>query len=128
APAFHGRAHDMFSDIVGTTALAEGECRIHLHVLSPDARVESAAPVLLHEFFHCVQLATLDTELTKSGAEGVGSGGDWWIEGSAEWFTALALPEVDLLQQRLTRFDRVSADTPLHRMSYEAVVFFLWLG
>ena len=128
ASTFHGHAHDMFTDIVGTTSLVEGECRIHLHVLSPDARVESAAPVLLHEFFHCVQLATLDAELTQSGAHGMGSGGDWWIEGSAEWFAALALPEVDLLQQRLTRFDRVSADTPLHQMSYEAVVFFLWLG
>ena len=128
AMASRGHAPDLFADIVGTTSLSEGECRVHLHVLSPDARVESAAPVFLHELFHCVQLATLDAELTRSGSDGRGSGGDWWIEGSAEWFTALALPEADLLQQRLARFDRVSADTPLHQMSYEAVVFFLWLG
>lgn len=129
----HGHAHadrpaEQFTDILGSAALIDGQCRVHLHVLTPDARVETAAPVLLHEVFHCVQLATLGEDLARLSANGQNSGAKWWIEGSAEWFGALAWRGADVLQQRLARFDRLSATTPLHEMSYEAVVFFLWLG
>lgn len=117
-----------FSDIAGMTGTHDDECLIGLYLLSAGATVRNAATGLVHEIFHCIQFATLDPSLLGTSGVGTGAGGDWWIEGSAEWFTALALPDTDLLSRRLARFDRVSPDTPLYEMAYEAVAFFLWLG
>jgi hypothetical protein len=119
---------DRFSNIVAQATASDGECRIAVYLLSLGATVEHAAYVIAHEFFHCVQEASLSAAQMGSSSGGTGSGGDWWIEGSAEWFAALALPELGPLADRTYRFDSTSADTPIYEMAYEAVVFFLWLN
>src|SRR5690606_23438510 len=118
---------DRFSNIVAQADASDGECRIAVYLLSVGATVEHAAYVIAHEFFHCVQEASLSPAQMGSSGAGTGVGGDWWIEGSAEWFAALSLPELGPLDDRIHRFDSVSADTPLYEMAYEAVVFFLWM-
>lgn len=119
---------DRFSNIVAQANASAGECRIAVYLLSVGATVEHAAYVLAHEFFHCVQGASLSPAQMGSSGAGTGIGGDWWIEGSADWFAALSLPEIGPLNDRTYRFDSVSDDTPLYEMAYEAVVFFLWLN
>jgi hypothetical protein len=122
------RSSEDFSNIAAQTAASGSECRIGVYLLSAGGRMEHAASVVAHELFHCVQEATLSPAQIGSSSGGTGAGGDWWLEGSAEWFAALALPELGALPDRLARFDDVSDDTPLYEMAYEAVVFFLWLS
>src|SRR5690606_32516198 len=116
-----------FSDIAGSTGHSDGECLIALHLLAGRAAIAEAAYVVAHEIFHCVQFATLSAAQMSSGATGTGSGGDWWLEGSAEWFAGLAVSDREVLSGRVARFDRLSADTTLYEMAYPAAVFFLWL-
>ncbi len=124
---------DPFADTHGeipasTDILNDGECRIVLYLLSSGAGRRMAATVTAHEIFHCVQAANLTQEQMNSGGAGTGAGGDWWLEGSAEWFAAVALPDAGLLPNDVDTFDRLSPTTPLNRLAYSASVFFLWLG
>ncbi len=105
-----------------------GECGLTVYLGGPAGARHYAAQVIAHEIFHCVQLANLSDAQMSSGRGGLGGGGDWWIEGSAEWFTALALPDPGPLPERVDAFDAASATTPLYRIAYDAVPFFLWLG
>ena len=117
-------------EIGGETSLDPGhECRIVFYLLGEGGRPDIMAENVAHEIFHCIQLGTLTTAQMTSGGGGTGAGGDWWLEGSAEWFAALALGEMGLLPDRIAEFERqVEAGTPLYGMDYGAVVFFMWLG
>jgi len=119
---------ESFSDIAASTSFSDHECHISAYLLSAGGTTSYAAYVVAHEIFHCVQGATLTPAQVDTSSGGVGSGGDWWLEGTAEWFAALSLPEVTTLQRWIARFDGRSSDTPLYEMAYEAVVFFLWLN
>ncbi len=111
-----------------TTPGRSDECVIVLYLLGAGARSEYTAITVAHEIFHCLQNATLDPAQMATSAGGTGSGGDWWIEGSAEWFTALSLADPGPLPNRAALFDSVSPDQPLNTMAYGAVIYFLWLG
>lgn len=52
---------------------------------------------MAHEFFHCIQYATLPRSLlgAASGPEDAPIRNKWWIEGSAEWYGILAQPQYD---------------------------------
>lgn len=80
------------------------------------------AYLIAHEFFHCVQYATQGRVKTMSG------GNAWWVEGSAEWFAALAFPGSGASDGYVASFDARSPDTPLTSMDYDSVVFFFWLS
>lgn len=113
----------------GIMAMASGaadssECRIVLYLIGSGASREEAATTVAHEIFHCVQAATYSPgQYDAYRREG---GAAWWIEGSAEWFASLALPDDSMYQSRVDAFDDLSPDTPLHRMTYSALPFFLW--
>jgi len=111
-----------------TSFARDGECLIGLYLLGAAARSEYTATSVAHEMFHCVQAATIGSARLATSAGGTGNGGDWWIEGSAEWFTALALPDAGPLPSRAAAFDEASPSTPLNAMAYGAAIFFLWLG
>ncbi|MBO9357635.1 hypothetical protein GG851_26890 [Bordetella petrii] len=83
---------ESFSDIAATAGASNHECHIGAYLLSPGGTVSYAAYVVAHEIFHCVQRASLTPAQNSTGGLGTGSGGDWWLEGSAEWFAALSLP------------------------------------
>ena len=80
------------------------------------------AYLIAHEFFHCVQYATQGRVKTMSG------GNAWWVEGTAEWFAALAFPGSSASDGYVASFDARSPDTPLTAMDYDSVVFFFWLS
>lgn len=116
-----------FSDIAAQARLGDpSECHVIVYLVG--AAPQYAASDVAHEIFHCVQDATLSEAQMSSGSAGLGGGGDWWIEGSAEWFAILALPDDGRLTARVEAFDTQSPTTPLNNMAYGAVVFFMWLG
>ena len=118
-----------FSDIAAwTDTQNDGECHIIVYLAGPGSYRRYAAWVIGHEIFHCVQTANLSEAQINSGSVGAGGGGDWWIEGSASWFAALALPDPGPMRQFVAGFNAASDSTALNRLAYEAVVFFLWLG
>jgi len=123
-PGERDRSH-MLASAVG--APQAGECRVAMYPLAR-GDTDFVAFTVAHELFHCVQYATAGRERVLTLSRGEGAGGDWWVESSAEWFAELAVPGTGELADRVAAFDATSVDTPLYEMSYEAVVFFLWLA
>jgi hypothetical protein len=123
-------AEDEFSNIAAWTETTRGsECKITVYLLGPASRPEYAAWVTAHEIFHCVQTANLtEGQLASPAGLGVGGGGNWWFEGAASWFAALAVADIGNTDSEVDAFDSTSATTPLNHMAYEASLFFLWLG
>lgn len=121
--------HENFGPIAMQTSLgANDECLIVFWLVGR-ARAEEVAGLIAHELFHCVQIASLThAQMTSAAADGRAGGGTWWMEGSADWFSTLALPASPLIPGRVAIFDRDSPTVALNRMSYEAFVFFAWLG
>jgi len=77
--------------------------------------------VIAHEFFHCVQYATVGEKTHRASSS-------WWAEGSAEWFANFTVPGRAHSDGDVGAFDSVSPNTPLTSMAQEAVVFFFWLS
>lgn len=116
-----------FSDIAAQTRPGDPEeCHIIVYLVGADPAY--IASDVAHEIFHCIQDANLSDLQMSSGSVGTGGGGDWWLEGSADWFAMLALPERGRLDSRIAAFDEYSPTQPLNEMAYASVVFFLWLG
>ncbi|UWX04645.1 hypothetical protein H1235_08300 [Pseudoxanthomonas sp. NC8] len=118
-----------FGDIAAWTDFTPAdECRITLWLLGPGARASYAAAVVAHELFHCVQGAsTSHAQMFSYPRPGFPGGGALWQEGSADWFSTLAVPAPRFLDDRVTAFDAHSPDTALDMMSYDAYVFFIAL-
>jgi len=108
------------------SSAGDGECRVTVYplVAMDDAFIRFA---LAHELFHCVQFATVREKMASSTNRGT-AGGGWWIEGTADWFADLAVPGTGVLAGRASDFDADASSLPLHSRSYDAVVFFAWLG
>ncbi len=124
-----GGSTERCGEIAAQTSFLPGdECLIAVWLLGEAARPDTAASAIAHEIFHCVQRANLSTAQMQSGASGSGAGGDWWLEGSAEWFITAAMAAPWYSSDRVRIFDEQSRILPLNRMAYEAYVFFSWLG
>ncbi len=100
-----------------------GECLVTLYGLTSAAAADEIAVTTAHEIFHCIQFASL-----SAGQMGtLGAGGDWWIEGSAEYFSAVAVSGSQPFTDRGADFDGlVDSGTALNDMAHEAGVFFFW--
>jgi hypothetical protein len=125
-----GGRHENFGEIAAwTNPGPNGECLITLWLLGPAARAERAGAVIAHELMHCVQFASLSAGQMGSAAPGGASGGGtWWMEGSADWFSTVALPAAPFIAGRVRRFDADSPRVALNLMTYDAFVFFAWHG
>lgn len=96
---------------------ADGECVLAIYEASSAAH---APYVAAHEFFHCVQFATVGRKALRAASA-------WWVEGTAEWFASRTYQGTGRSDGDVLEFDRVSPDFPLTAMEQEAVVFFFWL-
>lgn len=105
------------------TGARRGECLITLYGLAGEAAPDPIAVTTAHEIFHCIQYASLSAGQMGSYT----SGGAWWIEGSAEYFSAVAVTGSEPFTDRGGLFDAaVGEDRSLDRMEHEAAVFFYW--
>lgn len=118
-----------FGDVAAATAPPHGEeCLIVVYLLGSGATASYGGSVIAHELFHCVQNASLTSAQVATSGGGTAGGGNWWAEGSADWFSTLALPAPAYMADRVQAFDRDSPTTALNQMSYGGYAFFAWLG
>ena len=102
----------------------KGECLITQFLLGRGGDPDELAVTVAHEIFHCLQFASLSLGQMRT----IGRGGDWWVEGSAEYFSALAVPESLEFTDRSAGFNAaVEEGVALNAMAHEAVIFFYWL-
>ena len=73
--------------------------------------------VLSHEWMHTAQNDAYGHAF---------HGGDWWREGSADWFGHRIVPGVTGRGDVIARFFELQDTGPLNAMSYPAQVFFFW--
>ena len=125
-----GGGSERFGDIAAGTNFSPGdECHIAVWLLGPGATAGYGASMIAHELFHCVQRSSLtDAQMRTTAGGGAAGGGTWWIEGSADWFSTAAVPPPSYFQDRVRAFDSDSPTVALNAMSYDAYVFFAWLG
>jgi hypothetical protein len=100
---------------------ADDECTIAFFKQAGPVSEEYFLISVAHEIFHCVQGKTWRE---KTGLHPVG---EWWIEGSAVYFSHLVVPDTAQLDFLAAAFDASSPRTALVDMDYDASVFFLWL-
>ncbi|MEO6623294.1 MAG: hypothetical protein ABIN37_00455 [Burkholderiaceae bacterium] len=125
-----GARKENFGEIAAWTNVNPGdECRITVWLLGSGATARYGASVVAHELFHCVQRSSLTrAQLDSYPAIGTEGGGAWWTEGSADWFSTVAVSPPRYMADRVRSFDARSPRRALNRMSYDAYVFFAWLG
>lgn len=85
--------------------------------------------IVIHEMFHCFQMDNLDVlPYTDKGYQAT----KWWIEGSAEYFTHLALQpdnvKAQLLKNRVKKFESDSLNESIVDIGHENYVFFQYLS
>ena len=99
------------------------ECIVTSYLLGRAGEGERVAYNVAHEFFHCIQEASLSPEQNATAT----AGGTWWAEGSAEYFAGLALPDLGDIYNRANLFNRsVEGNEPLNQQNYGMAVFFYW--
>jgi len=97
-----------------------GDCTVELFPALWEREPEAVAFTLAHEMFHAVQSLAFPAVNHCNSY--------WWVEGSAEWFANLAIPNTSYSAEAgyLADFDSLSPSTRLIDMDYEAVAFFFW--
>jgi hypothetical protein len=98
-------------------------CTVVVYALTSSQSITTARQLLAHEFFHCFSFWNFKEQW---GADSTAT--RWWVEGSAEYFSNVAYPKVNFEWGRISTFDAESPTKPLTQMSYEACVFFQYLG
>jgi|CXWL01.1.fsa_nt_gi hypothetical protein len=99
-----------------------GQCLVAMYLGSfgDELTAEALQFTMAHELFHCVQFKTWDHGPSTATAF-------WWVEGSAEYFAALAFPEIDGARSSIEDFDANSRTQSLLSMQYEDLVLFSWV-
>ena len=95
-----------------------GECDIDMYkVGAADAETWNFA--LAHEIFHCIQHHTWPDQIQASGAK-------WWVEGSANFFGSMVVPESGYPLRQIAEFGNLIETTSLFDapLDYENVVLF----
>lgn len=100
------------------------ECPVTMYKLDEGVTDAEFTRTLAHEVFHCIQFATWTAKFLEPD-------GLWWIEGSAEYFGVLVVPEA--LEGHHQGFGEASQtaglaeDGAARALDYENVAFFSWL-
>lgn len=96
------------------------ECAVPVYKLGRAVPVDEFVMAAAHEVFHCAQRVTWPDAYSADGF--------WWMEGSAEYFSHLVMPESRLRDGWFAAFDERSTTEDLTAMLYENVVFFMFLA
>ena len=86
--------------------------------------VEQSQQALAHEMFHCYQYQNLSAQ--EHGP--LRSATEWWVEGSAEYFSNVVYPAVNFEYRWLSDITaEMVANSSLFSWSYKAFIFFQYL-
>ncbi|MGQ0534020.1 MAG: hypothetical protein ACT4OF_15210 [Caulobacteraceae bacterium] len=96
------------------------QCLVAMYLGDYSREIVDLEFAIAHEIFHCIQFRTWNLDPDSSNAF-------WWMEGSAEYFAALAIPDVNGAGSSVADFDELSATQSLLAMDYENVVLFSWV-
>lgn len=97
------------------------ECFITFYKQNETISAEEFVFTYAHELFHCIQQKTWGPRATYTASM-------WWVEGSAEYFANLVQIGTGYSDDYYRGFDNESVRKSLIDMTYQNVVFFLWLG
>ncbi|MDX9992506.1 MAG: hypothetical protein RBS68_10705 [Anaerolineales bacterium] len=98
-------------------------CPVIINPSAMSKREPEYKQIIAHEIFHCFQAWNLREQL-----DGPMLDSSWWVEGTAEYFSNLVYPSVNLEHQWATDFSELSTVKPLTKMTYENFAFFQFLG
>lgn len=99
------------------------ECLVALYHLLGGLTAIELQTTTAHELFHCIQNASLQGGQTDT----YDAGGDWWTEGTAVLFSAIAVPGSYPITDLGPAFSAsVRDEVPLYKMAHEASTFFMW--
>jgi len=96
------------------------DCQLVVFPTADDSSLKKFQQTVAHEAFHCFQ----DWNFSTTGYDA----NVWWIEGSAEYFSNVAYPEVNGEHAWIGDFDKHSVNTSLIDMDYENFLFFQYAG
>jgi hypothetical protein len=96
-------------------------CTVGIYPEALGQPTEAFKQIIAHEVFHCFQYTRFSAQKVNLKAS------DWWVEGSAEFFSNLVYPSIDLEHRWLANFNSYSRYKPLVEMSYESYLFFQYL-
>ncbi len=98
-------------------------CQVIIYPKGIADSLEIFKQTVAHEVFHCFQSWNFPISNAQNHA-----GNEWWVEGSAEYFSNIVYPTANDEWGRVDGFDQLSATKPLYQLSYENTVFFQYLG
>lgn len=102
----------------------EEACPIIMYPLSLGLSIDDYKQTVAHEIFHCFEAWNLH-------AQGIGAGYDsseWWVEGTAEYFSNIAYPANNYEYRFHDSFSLRSNSEALMSMNYENSTFFQFIA
>jgi len=99
-------------------------CKIVVFPLALTGTEAQFKQVIAHEMFHCFQQWNFPSHFPVSATDTSWTVQDWWGEGTADFFSNIVYPTVNVEWNTIDGFAKRSADTPLVYMSYANSVFF----
>jgi hypothetical protein len=93
--------------------------------------------VVAHETYHCFQAWNfpeqdfgpyLSDTATSTEINAFYRARNWWLEGTAEFFSNYVFPCTQTEFERIAQFDEQSPNTSMIEMAYENVLFFMYMG
>ncbi len=99
-----------------------GRCQIAIFpAFGNIADPEQAKQVIAHELFHCLQYRNYyEKTILRSG--------NWWAEGTAEFFSNVAYPTANAEHEFLLAFSAESLESSLVKIDYPSWLFFQFLA
>lgn len=118
------RGSDIYASTHTEVFLPETEaCPVIINPSAMTVNESQYKQIIAHEIFHCFQAWNLRKQLNEPGSDS-----DWWVEGTAEYFSNLVYPSVNLEHEWAPDFSELSTAKPLTNMTYENFAFFQFLG
>jgi hypothetical protein len=99
------------------------QCYVGLFPSLFSITVEQSQQSLAHEMFHCYQYQNLSAQESGPAADA----NEWWVEGSAEYFSNVVYPSVNYEHRWLSQLVTAMQDETLFGWSYKSFIFFQYL-
>src|SRR5574340_130751 len=115
------------ADTLAITHLLDNDteaCPVIFYPVSLALSIPNFKQTVAHEMFHCYQTWNLREQLITAGY----TSADWWVEGSAEYFSNVVYPATDYEHRFAYSFSQKSTAKPLTDMTYENFAFIQFIA